>query len=558
MVRATSLLAAAVCVALSGCATYETRHGAEQEHQKAESTASEILANQRAGMSGPIKGAIVTDLPYVDVRPVKSVPQYPDVFSQNIMLTPVPGGTSLQKLADRVEAITGIPMVYQPELIIGDSLNSAGPASASDVATDSTGKRKAGDDKKGGDQGLKGLDQLLGELPASSSGARAVTGSIINYSGPVIGLYKAIASAVGANWEYDEPTRSVRFYKYKQETFQIPVPEQVETGAKMASGNSSPTNGTLSQTNVDGAITNKPDVWKDIDAALKVLVSSEGRYAINTTSKMVVVRDLPARMESVRAYLTDYADSVSKQVLLQVRVYRVRVNNTDQRSVNLSAAFSDLTSSLSWSSNNTSLDENAGSVAFTVSKSDSKWSGSTATLNTLNQIGKATVVQDTTLATVNNQATLLKVVSSTTYLAAMTQTSSSASDYSTSSQLTPGTVESGLKCYLVPSVQKDGKRMLLTMMMSQSSLDSLDTYGTDSASIQEPQTSARETQQQTWLKNGETYVLAGLQQNQTSNTSASPIDRFLWWMGGSSSVERDKEILVVTIRPMITSVRASI
>jgi type IVB pilus formation R64 PilN family outer membrane protein len=548
MLRKTSFLAAAICATFSGCSTYETRHGAKKDHEKVETTANEALVNQRSGMSGAIRGAVVTDLPYVDVRQVKSVPRYPEVFGQTITLTPLPGGSSLQKLAERVEAITGIPIVYQPELIVGGSLNS-GPDVRISKPDSSNGKKDSED--------LKGLDKLLGELPASSSKPLA-TGALVNYSGSVIGLYKAIASAVGASWEYDEPTESVRIYKYKQETFQIPMPEAVETGAKMASGNGTSTVGNLSQTSVDGSITNKPDAWKDIDAALKVLVSSEGRYAINTTTKMVVVRDLPERMESVREYLTDYADSVSKQVLLHVRVYRVRVNNTDQRSVNLSAAFSDLTSNLSWSSNNAALNENSGSVSFTVAKSDSKWAGSTATLNTLNQIGKTSVVQDTTLATVNNQATLLKVVSNTTYLAEMTQTSSSASDYSTSSELTPGTVESGLKCYFVPSVQRDGKRMLLTMLMSQSTLDSLDTYGTESASIQEPQTSARETQQLAWLKNGETYVLAGFQQNQSSDTSASPVDRFMWWMGGSSSVERDKEILVVTIRPTITSIRSSI
>src|SRR5690606_3594988 len=144
---------------------------------------------------------------------------------------------------------------------------------------------------------------------------------------------------------------------------------------------------------------------------------------------------------------------------------------------------------------------------------------------------------NTSAMTSNNPPAPVMVVRRTSSLAETTPTfgGSAGNAISTGAALTPGTVETGLNLYVLPHVQDDGKRMLLKLMVSLSTLEAMETYSSGENSIQLPQVASREFQQQAWLNSGETLVLAGFEQIDAGLDTASPFDKAVWALGGNSS-----------------------
>src|SRR5262249_39605856 len=68
-------------------------------------------------------------------------------------------------------------------------------------------------------------------------------------------------------------------------------------------------------------------IWKDLDATLKQLISSEGKVMVSESTTTVTVRDRPTNVELVGRYIMNLNKSLSKQVLVKVQVLEVTLEN---------------------------------------------------------------------------------------------------------------------------------------------------------------------------------------------------------------------------------------
>jgi len=523
-----SLLTASL--ALAGCTTMqEIRQDTADTQTRIETRTQSLMDAQRSQMPGT--GPIITDTPYVDVRAVQAARRLPPGFRKQVVVN-APAGESASVLAQRIGLMAGVPVAYQDELLTQGSSNAGLPA-------------------------LRAANALT--IPVS-------------YSGDVAGLLDAVASALGAAWRYDDASRSVLIYRYETATFRLPLVQGKGTtsasvgGASQTSmqgagglGGSQP----MSTASATGSYSTEVSPWADVEATVKELMSAEGRYVLSETAGTLTVRDRPAKVAQVRSYITELTAALSRQVNVELTIYRVIAKDEDVRGLNWNALFQAAGNKYGIQINGLGQRPamNGGTTAtLTIPSSNAKWGGSQVILDALSTLGKTTVEQSTSLMTTNNQPAPFKAVRRTAYLASLAQGVSTVGGnaVSTGPTLTPGVVESGLNVYVIPHVMDDGKRVKLRVMASISTLESLSKIGTDTNFIQIPETSAREFQSEAWLTSGDTLVLAGFAEDQARSNTASPLDQHIWWMGGNSTASKSRELVVMTLRPIVTAVRSEI
>lgn len=559
MIRAKTLLSALCLTLLAGCSTMmDIRNDARDAQSQARNEARELLQARAAKQPGPAIGPVITTMPYVDTRPTPRPPQYPVAFSRQVTVNE-PMGVPIRVLAQRVQAMTGVRMLYQSELVVGGGFTP--DARPSGVGADAT---------------LGDMSSLDGVLAAMANGEHVPvrTGVSISYTGDVVGLFNAIAAATGSNWEYNEAGEAVQFYRYKTETFRVPAVQGVSTSTASMGGKTQSSGGEgggpISMAAASASHTTSASIWEEIESTIKQLLSEQGVYAISPATGSVTVRDHPDRIETVRGYLQETADALTKQVDVEVTIYRVVINDADTRAVNWKGLFRNMLGQYSIGLNSLAgrpdvISGGLSSVILDIPLTDAsgaqqRWGGSQLILDALSSLGRTSVVTNTSVLTSNNQPAPVKIVRRTSYLASVAQNLSGSGDNLTNTgpTLTPGMVETGLNLYVLPHVMEDGKRMLLKLMVSLSTLESLDSFGTETAKIQLPQIASREFEQQAWLNSGETLVLAGFEQVDSGLDTRTPLDKALWFLGGSSSASKGREMVVIAIHPTVTAVRSRI
>lgn len=556
-------LALAIAGTLAGCSTMvEIREGARTTHDSDSRRAEQLLEARRAREAPTPVGPIVTDTPFVDVRPMGKATRYPPSF-RRVLTFNEPAGLPLQVLAQRVEAMTGVRLKYQSELVVG---NGAGNALAVPNA--------AGGEVDATLRGLPPISQAINAMQLGGvASADVKTGVAISYSGDVTGLFNAIAASTGSHWEYDDASRTVNLFRYKTQVFEIPIGQGIGQASFTMGGltQSSGSGGSpMSQATAESSHKIEMNAWAGIENAVKQLVSPEGAYAINQTAGTLLVRDRPDRMELIEKYVNDTMATLSRQVDLEVNIYRVTVNDRDVRGLNLDAVFSRLIETSGYNIGlRTQRPDVAGgglsSLVLNVPERDAngvpnRYGGTSVFYDALSTLGRTSVVTNSSVSTRNNMPVPIKVVRRTSYLAEASPgfAGGGSNPISSGPQLTPGMVETGLNMFLLPQVTADGKRVALKMMASLSTLERLDSFGNDQVKIQQPQTTAREFSNEAWLSSGETWVVAGFQQTDSGMDTSTPIDNALWLLGGKSEARKGRELIVIAIRPTVKALRSRI
>jgi len=532
---------------LTGCGLKTVRQSAAT-HEGADATAQHLIAGREVRRASSITGAVVTDIPYVDVNPVQSRPRYPASFRRNVTLNE-PLGVAMPVLARRIESMLGVNVDYQAEVTDATDKGDARPSMAPPL-------------HRGDAVNLPPLELLLSTAPSSSIP--------IAYTGQAVGLFDTIASATESYWRYEPATQTVMFYRYLVESFRVPaVQGESSSSAKMGGVNNSSSGGDqdgqmLSMASAEGQHNTDGSVWKDIETTLEALVSSDGAFTTNPVLGTVTVRDRPDRMGQIRRWLNETADAMSRQVDVEMTIYRVTTRESDARGVNLFAAFQHTADKYGLVFSGTQgaggMDGGSASMGIIVDE-NSRFGGSQMIFEALSTLGNTSVEQSASVMTANNQPAPFKVVRRISYLREVSQGVSQGlgnSAVNTGPTLTPGTVETGLNMYVIPHVQSDGKRLRMKLMASISSLERMNQVGTSDNFIQTPETASREFQNETWLNSGETLVLASFHQADSGLDSSGPLNSKLWGAGGNRRASHGREIMVIAIRPIVSASRSRI
>ena len=512
MKRYLSLLLAAF-VFLSGCAVKDGGAPTVQQVEAKRDQLNELSSS---------KTVSIAEHPYLGAKPIVRQTDGEDIPVLNASVTLKQKGTLSE---------------------IAASLSTIAPLSAqvSDTDADDPQPTKQGSSSPD----LPAVDDLGVPPLASMSGLIDVS-----YTGSLRGLLDTISSLSGYGWDYDARTNRITFSAMQVRTYTIMAApgvitydSQVSNKSKERTSGSSISGSSINSTVSYGDTSSQTsqvhtskiemDIWKEIETAVKGLLSKRGTVSINQAAGTVTVRDSYTRLRDVTAYIDSINARLSRQVAITVRVWALELTDTSSAGLNLQALFENNDVSVVAGS----LGDLGSASTAAVSVVKGKLKGSSGTIKALKEWGRATQLSSAGGLLMSNQPLPVQAIKRHAYLAGMTLATS---EYNQTSEITPGEVTTGFAMTIIPHILPD-RRVILQYTVTLSALDSMEEIDREQVYVQLPQVSTRSFAQRSKMKMGQTLVLAGFEQS-TQNLGNS-----LGVLNTSRDADFSKTLLVVTI-----------
>ncbi|MDP2108585.1 MAG: secretin N-terminal domain-containing protein [Rhodocyclaceae bacterium] len=350
----------------------------------------------------------------------------------------------------------------------------------------------------------------------------------------------------------------------------MPVP--AGTGGGVAGGGSSITSRVTTDSNTN--------FWKDLDDALRTLVSGEGRnVVVNSLSGVVVIRALPGELRTVEQYLKATQVMVERQVMLEAKILEVRLFEQYQAGVNWST-FNGQNNRLSLgvvppgstmqptggplsTSSVAALPGLGGAVAATALGGGFvglafQTANFAALLNFLETQGSVSVLSSPRIASINNQKAVLKVGTDELFVTNVTTTTTSTAAGTTATpSLTLQPYFSGISLDVTPQIDSDGNIILhvhpaISTVTEKDKIIDLGTLGLFKLPL--ASSSVNETDSIVRVQDGNIVAIGGLMtQEQTNNRSGLPgtVNSTAGAFFGQRGNSLSKRELVILLKPTI-------
>ncbi|MCC5854399.1 MAG: hypothetical protein JJU10_01805 [Idiomarina sp.] len=288
-------------------------------------------------------------------------------------------------------------------------------------------------------------------------------------------------------------------------------------------------------------------VWSDLTHALEMLLSEQGRLAINQSSTSILVRDLPQHVQLVREYLLQQNERLTRQVAVDIQVIDVTFNDQNQTGIDWELIHQATagTGVLNLFSPTTpsSLLNRAGGLLY--ERQSGRYAGSQLLLAALQEQGVVEVSNHPRMVTLNNQISKVVLEDNVTYLASAG--SSSTANVGSSDLLIPGVVRTGFELYMLPKVANH--QVLLQLSTSLSDLIGIDEIRSGDTTIQTPQTTRKKFFMKAIVGNEETLLITGLQNSRRQWQQQRGL--VSWLTGGRRQMQHQQSETIVLLTPRI-------
>ncbi len=541
----------ATLVGLSGCASVDANKQFSEQYETGKSETQRMLDIQEAERQRAIEASVtpkVKDYSYVNTTPVTrdSALSLSSAFHDRVSIDQ-PFPASIDVIMEKLSHIARMNVNYESDLVDTGKASGEVGGGRDDSASQSLGDRQSQ---------MIDLTALSG--PQGMSGGQGDTVGDKEYtlsaSGTLKDVLDAAANKMNVSWRFDREANEVVFFKYMTRQFDLsmlPGNTDNEVGIDTSSGDQESAEGATSRLSFE----NETNVWESLSDTVNTMLSSRGAFTVAESTGTLTIRDYPDVVERVAKYINDVNDAFSRQVSVQVRVLKVKRNSGETRGINWKGLFE--SSRFNASLESTALRPgNATSglagLILGVPEGANAWGGSQALIDSLSSIGEVSEVTSTNIQTVNNQPAPVSVRQKVNYLRSITQT---VTQENVSTSLTPGEVSTGFSMQLLPKVKPNGRDLLMQVMLSLSTLDSIEEFSSEDSTIQLPQVSTRDFVQRAWLRSGQSLVLAGFESTQNSRDRGGMFDAEAWMAGGNKNLENTKESIVIVITPVVSSMK---
>lgn len=381
------------------------------------------------------------------------------------------------------------------------------------------------------------------------------------YSGDLTGLLDLIAARYNMFWEWERD--GVSFYRTKSQTFRLsalPGDTSMRNEMGTSSGGSSGGGGGGESTNAGatseaemtaGVSFDALSVWGGIENSVKSMLSPDGTVVVTPATGTLTVEDTPIILERVERFMEAQNAALSRQVVVNVRVLAVDLSNSDQYGIDWAAAYEAAGSGLgaALANGSTTLPSTSDASGLTLSVLGGQWDQTAALISALSRQGKVSQVTSASVVTLNNQPAPIQVSRRTAYLKGSEQTTNDNGNPTVT--LTPGEITTGFSMNVLPHIL-DGKRMMLQYSANISKLLGIEDVEVLDTKIQTPEVESRNFLQRVIMSSGETLVISGFEQMNTTADTHGVGDARNIAFGGGVDGENAKTILVVMIQPVLT------
>ncbi|AIC21832.1 secretin [Pseudomonas chlororaphis] len=554
-----------LAVSLSGCGLKRV----DESFQRSEATAgsaSDIAANLRNTQAEPKRETVVfSDRPWVNTQPIVSKRGLPPHKDCQFIWKPI-GPVTLQQAAQEIISQCNLNVQITP-----DALNSSFSTAAAQ-STPSSAPPSAS------------MNQDMASMlfPSSVTGATGSMGSNftsfgvggtrqisnIKWDAKVSGFLDLITSRTGVSWRFDQvenaaviyylDTRTFRVYAFDDTTKMDSTVRSGMTTSTGTSGDNSSAGGSTSGISGDSGsnqtsnVSLKTSILNDIESSVKsMLTPSVGRMALSRATGTLTVTDRPEVLRRIEQTIKQENESITTQVILNVKVLSVTLTDIDQMGIDWTLVYKSLSNKWGISLKNVvpGIDPSAisGSVSI-LDTANSAWAGSSAMVQALAQQGRVSTVRSPSVTTLNLQSAPIQIGKLKSYLAS-SQVSNVAQVGSTTS-LIPGSVTSGYNMTLLPFVMPENE-LLLKININMSTDPTFETVTSGESKAQFPSYGVQIFDQKVRLKNGETLVLSGFEQDSEDSTKSGTGDPGFFGLGGGRMRNTERNVIVVLITPVV-------
>ena len=288
---------------------------------------------------------------------------------------------------------------------------------------------------------------------------------------------------------------------------------------------------------------------KSIEA---MLTPDKGRYWLSSSSSSLIVTDTPAVQESVARYVNEQNRIMNRQVALNVEVLSVGNTHSEDFRIDWDLVYKSLHTAGA-TLNNVSGDITGGtsagvSILDTATGNAAKFAGSSLLLKALSEQGDVSVVTSQSSTVTNLTPVPIQMADQTVYVAQSATTTTT--DVGATTTLTPGMITTGFNMTLLPLIQEVGDIQLqVNFNLSDPPTIRNFTSKDGNSYIEMPYTKLRSLSQKANLRAGQSLILTGFDQNNTTATKSGTFTPGNPLFGGGQSAKNERSTLVIIITP---------
>ncbi|EBS3610817.1 TPA: PilN family type IVB pilus formation outer membrane protein [Salmonella enterica] len=545
------IIVTALSVELAGCS--------EMDNMSRTIRADADIAQQHMDSQKRHQDPLVwTDKQWVNLKPIAQAtasPQKAGLPTCNITVGSRDGMT-LPEISGLITRRCGVRVILSPDVMaVGHGAGSVG------VTHRISGPLPVPDDS-----GRIPLDQLG---VAGGGQQTAVAPAMLNglrWQGPLGGLLDNITARTGLSWRTDHG--AVVFYLTETRTFQFAfLNTRVNSNASVSSGTTSSMGtsggggGGDNSVSGDSSSSQKTttlqdrDAYEDIRKTMETILTPEkGRYWLSESTGVLTVTDTPQVLETVSHFVDEQNREMNRQVQLSVKVLSVSNTRNEQFGIDWSLVYKSL-QQVGALLNNAGGDiagaTSAGvSILDTATGSAARFSGSSLLIKALSEQGDISVVTSQDSTVTNLTPVPIQMADQTVYVAGSATTTTT--DVGATTTLTPGMITTGFNMTLLPFIRKTGD-VQLQVNFNLSDPPGIRSFTSKDGNsyIEMPYTKLRSLSQKVNLRAGQSLVLTGFSQDNTSVRKSGTFTPGNFLFGGGRKGEHGRSTLVIIITPLL-------
>jgi type IVB pilus formation R64 PilN family outer membrane protein len=246
------------------------------------------------------------------------------------------------------------------------------------------------------------------------------------------------------------------------------------------------------------------DVFTDLEAGIRSLMSSDGKVTVDRKAALTQVTDFPERLDKVARYLDAVQNRATRQVSIQARVIEVELNDEFSAGMNWSLVLHHAGDSVS-ATQGLAPAGTAGTVTAALNIKD--FSGLLSAFATQ---GKVNVVASPQVNALNNEPAIMRVGTRDVFFRTTSQVDSTTGRILTTVE--PHGITEGVVLSVTPQISSDGMiNLSITPSLTQRTGEAVSRLGD-----KVPILSVREADTLVRVHENETVVIAGLTDERTS------------------------------------------
>lgn len=542
------LLMASCFAMLAGCTFSEIN----KMQTKAQSDATVARAQAQLPRTQHPQPLTWTERQWINPSPIPVAVREKTRQAPACNITQAKNTITLQELAQRITALCGTPVIFTP-----DALDISQSSVSSGVTRQMSGSLPPPDDS-----GRVPLASLGGTATAPATGASQplnLTG--LMWQGDLADLLDLMASRSGLYWRMDNDT--VVFYLMETRTYSLAMlntktssTSSVSSGTTSTMGASSGTDNSASgesSTSQSTTTGQEYDLYADLRKAVEAMLTpTKGRYWLSSSSSSLIVTDTPSVQAAVARYVSEQNLIMNRQVALNVEVLSVGNSRNEDFRIDWNLVYKSLHTAGA-TLNNATGDLTGGisagaSILDTATGNAAKFAGSSLLLKALSEQGDVSVVTSQSSTVTNLTPVPIQMADQTVYVAQSATTTTT--DVGATTTLTPGMITTGFNMTLLPLIQETGNVQLqVNFNLSDPPTIRNFTSKDGNSYIEMPYTKLRSLSQKANLRAGQSLILTGFDQNNTSVNKSGTFTPGNPLLGGSQSGKNERSTLVIVITP---------